>query len=250
MSELVTLSDVSVSRDGVTVLQNVSMHLGTGERLAIIGPNGAGKTTLLRTIIGLERAETGGVKLFGTECAEEKRFRLFRPRIGFLFQDSDDQLFSPTVIEDVAFGPLNTGCTEDEARARAHEALAGLGIAHLAERFSHKLSGGEKRLVCLAGLFAMKPDILLLDEPTNGVDAANGARLRIALEGFAGAMILVSHDSVFTTDLASRAMILRGGRLEEAEIHAHPHTHSHRHVHARLDANDEMVENSDHSHPD
>ena len=135
------------------------------------------------------------------------------------------------MIEDVAFGPLNTGCSESEARQRAEEALAGLGIRHLAERISHKLSGGEKRLVCLAGLFAMRPDVLLLDEPTNGVDADNGQRLRTALESFTGAMVLVSHDAAFVAELAHRAMILEDGMLRGAEIHSHPHTHSHPHVH-------------------
>lgn len=231
MSELLALNDVAVSRDGTTVLREVSLRLDAGERLAIVGPNGAGKTTLLRTIVGLERADAGSVRLFGVDCAEEKQFRTMRPRIGFLFQDSDDQLFCPTVIEDVAFGPLNMGFGEAEATARAQQALDDLGIGHLAHRISHKLSGGEKRLVCLAGLFAMQPDVLLLDEPTNGVDAANGQRLRAALNDFNGAMVLVSHDSAFVAELANRAMMLEGGRLSVAQIHDHPHVHTHRHIH-------------------
>ncbi|WP_346914150.1 ABC transporter ATP-binding protein [uncultured Roseibium sp.] len=231
MSALLSLTDVTVSRDGKPVLGSLSLELSPGERLAIVGPNGAGKTTLLRTIVGLERADEGTVHLFGTECATEKQFRVQRPKIGFLFQDSDDQLFCPTVIEDVAFGPLNIGCSEAEATDRALEVLEGLGIAHLADRVSHKLSGGEKRLVCLAGLFAMRPDVLLLDEPTNGVDDENGRRLRAALNGFAGAMILVSHDSAFVAGLATRAMILKGGSLAPAEIHNHAHVHTHPHVH-------------------
>ena len=233
MNALVSLSDVTVHRDGKTVLDRVSMSLMPGERLAIVGPNGAGKTTLLRTIVGLEPAQAGEVILFGSPCATEKDFRAARPRIGFLFQDSDDQLFSPSVIEDVSFGPLNIGCTADDAETRARTALSDLGIPHLADRISHKLSGGEKRLVCLAGLLAMQPDVLLLDEPTNGVDANNGALLRAALDRFAGAMVLVSHDSSFIAERASRAMVLENGRLEPAEIHAHAHTHTHPHVHAR-----------------
>jgi cobalt/nickel transport system ATP-binding protein len=236
MTELIALTDVTVSRDETPILRQASLSLNAGERLAIVGSNGAGKTTLLRTIVGLEQAEAGTVRLFGNDCREEKQFRAARPRIGFLFQDSDDQLFSPVVIEDVAFGPINTGCSETEATARAMEALEGLGIAHLANRISHKLSGGEKRLVCLAGLFAMKPDILLLDEPTNGVDAANGRLLQTALDRFEGAMVLVSHDSAFIADRATRAMILSDGRLEPAAIHSHPHMHAHPHVHPRADA--------------
>jgi cobalt/nickel transport system ATP-binding protein len=232
MTKLIELSSLSVGRAGRPVLSNVSLELAAGERLALVGPNGAGKTTLLRTILGLEPSGGGSIRLFGEECRTEKQFARLRPRIGFLFQDSDDQLFCPTVIEDVAFGPLNLGHRPAAARAMAEAALASLGIADLAGRISHRLSGGEKRLVCLAGLLAMEPDMLMLDEPTNGVDAENGGRLREALRSFPGAMILVSHDAEFVADLATRAMIIRDGRLLPAEIHDHAHTHRHRHIHA------------------
>ena len=234
MSALLALEDVTVARDGAPVLNRVNLALGAGERLAIVGPNGAGKTTLLRTLVGLERTTEGQVRLFGNACRSEAEFRTERPRIGFLFQDSDDQLFCPTVIEDVAFGPLNLGCTQAEAFRRAEEVLAALGISALASRISHRLSGGEKRLVCLAGLLAMKPDVLLLDEPTNGVDAENGRRLRAALRAFPGAMLLVSHDDGFIAELATRAMVIENGALLPAAIHTHPHshTHAHRHIHA------------------
>lgn len=231
MIPLLALEEVSLSRDGRPVLQAASLRLASRERLAIVGPNGAGKTTLLRCLIGLERPDAGRVVLFGTPCQSEAAFRRARPRIGFLFQDSDDQLFCPSVIEDVAFGPLNQGLGAAAARARAGEVLEELGLSHLAERFTHRLSGGEKRLVCLAGLLAMRPEVLLLDEPTNGVDAENGARLRAALAGFGGAMILVSHDEGFVAELASRAMLLHEGRLLAAEIHTHPHFHAHPHIH-------------------
>ena len=229
----VRLDGLCFSRGSGVVLDGIDLTLGAGERLAIVGPNGAGKTTLLRLIAGLEKPQAGEVVLFGAACRREADFRKVRPRIGFLFQESDDQLFCPSVIEDVSFGPLNTGASADEARARAEETLAGLGIAHLAERFTHRLSGGEKRLVCLAGLIAMRPDVLLLDEPTNGVDTENGARLRAALMDFTGAMILVSHDEGFVADIATRAALLSRGRLVEAEIHNHPHVHSHPHFHPR-----------------
>jgi cobalt/nickel transport system ATP-binding protein len=231
VSEQIRLRDVWVARDGKAVLQGVDLALGETERLAIVGPNGAGKTTILRTIVGLETPQSGDVILFGSICRREKDFRGQRPRLGFLFQDSDDQLFCPSVVEDVAFGPLNTGASQAGARKIAMETLEALGIDHLAERFTHRLSGGEKRLVCLAGLLAMRPDVLLLDEPTNGVDAENGARLRAALQAFTGAMILVSHDDMFVSDLATRAMLLSNGRLSDARIHDHPHVHHHRHIH-------------------
>ncbi|WP_321499961.1 ABC transporter ATP-binding protein [Breoghania sp.] len=232
MSDLLHLDGICVRRDGQSVLEDINLRLGLGERLAIVGPNGAGKTTLLRTLVGLERTASGTIHLFGETCGTERQFRLHRPRIGFLFQDSDDQLFCPSVIEDVAFGPLNMGLCPAEAEKTARIALDGLGIAHLAERISHRLSGGEKRLVCLAGLMAMKPRVLLLDEPTNGIDAANETRLRDALAAYDGAMILVSHDTTLIADLATRAMVLEAGRLLPATLHSHAHTHVHAHVHA------------------
>lgn len=231
MTAALDLRSVTLTRGGAPVLLEATLTLGATERLAIVGANGAGKTTLLRTIIGLERPAEGEVRLFGARCAEERAFRAARSRIGFLFQDSDDQLFCPTVIEDVSFGPLNTGCSQAEAALRGQAALDELGIGHLGKRISHRLSGGEKRLVCLAGLLAMRPDVLLLDEPTNGVDAGNGQRLRAALRAFPGAMLLVSHDDAFVAELATRAMVIRDHRLLPAEIHAHPHTHSHAHIH-------------------
>ena len=233
MTDPIRLTDLTVIRDDRPVLAGAALTLGPSARLAILGANGAGKTTLLRSLIGLERPAAGTVTLFGTPCATEAAFRKQRPRIGFLFQDSDDQLFCPTVAEDVAFGPLNAGMRPVEARARAMETLTALGLDHLATRFPHRLSGGEKRLVCLAGLLAMRPEVLLLDEPTNGVDAANGARLRQALAAFTGAMILVSHDDGFIADLATEALVLMDGRLHKADIHAHPHHHMHAHIHAR-----------------
>ncbi len=233
MIPLISLTGLTVARAGVPVLREAALQLFPRDRLAIVGPNGAGKTTLLRTIVGLEPVAAGRLVLFGQPCTTERDFRPLRPRIGFLFQDSDDQLFCPTVLEDVCFGPLNCGLSPAEAEARARETLDALGIGHLEGRVTHRLSGGEKRLVCLAGLLAMRPEVLLLDEPTNGVDAANGARLRAALAAFEGAMILVSHDEGFVAEIATRAMLIAGGRLSEAEIHVHPHMHVHPHLHPK-----------------
>jgi cobalt/nickel transport system ATP-binding protein len=225
----ILLAGVSGVRDGAAVLHDVSLAIAAGERLAIVGANGAGKSTLLRTIVGLQRVEAGTIHLFGTDCREERQFRTFRPRIGFLFQNSDDQIFCPTVIEDVAFGPLNTGCSQAEAMEQAGQALARLGIGHLADRAAHRLSGGEKRLVCLAGLMAMRPEVLLLDEPTNGVDAANLERLHELVHDFAGAIVLASHHDAFIAAHATRAVYLRDGRLGPAEVHAHAIVHPHVH---------------------
>ncbi|SIS84636.1 energy-coupling factor ABC transporter ATP-binding protein [Phaeovulum vinaykumarii] len=231
MSGLIEIEALTLRRDGRDVLRGVELTLAAGERLAIVGANGSGKTTLLRCLVGLEPPQEGRVTLFGTPCRREAEFRAARPRIGFLFQDSDDQLICPSVIEDVAFGPLNLGARPEDARRRAEAALAQLDLTHLADRFTHRLSGGEKRLVCLAGLLAMRPDVLLLDEPTNGVDTENGRKLRAALMAFDGAMILVSHDDGFVAEIATRAAVLHDGRLHPAHVHTHPHLHSHPHIH-------------------
>lgn len=227
---VLAIDGLTVARDGRTVISGASLALAAGERLAIAGANGAGKSTLLRALIGLEPT-AGTIRAFGRDCRAESDFRVMRLRTGFLFQDSDDQLFNPTVIEDVAFAPLNRGVSRDEAFARATHALSELAIAHLAERPVDRLSGGEKRLACLAGLFVAEPDLLLLDEPTNGVDMAHAERLVAILSQWRGAMILVSHDTQFLARLASRVMLLDGGKLRPALVHHHAHVHAHAHVH-------------------
>lgn len=231
VTPLLSLADVTVERGGARVLSGVSLRLMPGDRLAIAGDNGVGKTTLLRAMIGLERVAGGTLHHFGRAAANETDFRAARPRIGFLFQDSDDQLFCPTVVEDVAFGPLNQGLSARAARARAVETLEGLGLGNLADRVTHRLSGGEKRLVCLAGLIAMRPEVLLLDEPTNGLDAANAERLLGVIGELSAAMIVVSHDLEFLSRIATRAATLRGGTLVEGVLHRHPHVHDHLHIH-------------------
>lgn len=232
---LIEIHDIVVHRGAGPVLDGVSLRLLAGERLAIAGTNGVGKSTLLRAVIGLERPQSGTVRLFDRATASEAEFRAARARIGFLFQDSDDQLFCPTVLEDVAFGPMNQGLDSRQAMAKARDTLERLGLGLLAERVCYRLSGGEKRLVCLAGLLAMEPDVLLLDEPTNGLDAANAARLTSILRSLESAMIIVSHDLDFLAELATRAAILRDGKLLKATVHRHPHAHDHVHIHATSD---------------
>ncbi len=138
----------------------------------------------------------------------------------------------PVLAVDLPSGlHADTGQPLGEHCVRADATLAELGIGHLAQRITHRLSGGEKRLVCLAGLLVMQPDLLLLDEPTNGVDTENGRRLRAALQAYPGAMLLVSHDAGFVAEFATRALAIEDGTLRPAEIHTHPHTHSHPHIH-------------------
>ena len=230
MTAVTELNRVSVTRGGRLVLDNLSLALEAGERLAIVGANGAGKSTLLRTIVGLESA-SGTVTVLGERCAREADFRRIRGRVAYLFQDPDDQLFCPTVIEDVIFGPLNLGMRRQDAISLGHALLRDLGLSHLAERLTHHLSGGEKRLVSLAAVLAMRPQVLLLDEPTNALDET---RLRVMLEILSrqsAAMIVVSHDLPILQRLTDRTAILRDGRLVPATLHRHPRWIDQVHLH-------------------
>lgn len=212
--QLLDLNNIHFSYPGLDpVLEGASMQLNAGERLSIVGPNGAGKSTLLKVIMGLLTPTRGTVKAFGKTCAEEADFHEMRRRVGFVFQDADDQLFCPTVAEDVAFGPLNLGKTKQEALAIVDSVLNRLGLMHLRERVTHKLSGGEKRLVTLATVLAMEPDVLILDEPTNALDPENYTRLAEILEGLDQAVLLVSHDPEFRERIAPEGYQLSERKL-------------------------------------
>jgi cobalt/nickel transport system ATP-binding protein len=195
------------------VLDGLDLRVHAGDRLAIAGPNGAGKSTLLRLLVGLARPQAGRVLAFGQERKGEADFREVRRRVGLVFQDPDDQLFCPTVLEDVAFGPLNLGHPPAAARAIAERTLDRLGLAGFAERITHKLSGGEKRLVSLATVLAMSPEVLLLDEPSNFLDEETTARLVAILNELDQALVVVSHDRHFRRKVAEIELQLADGRL-------------------------------------
>jgi cobalt/nickel transport system ATP-binding protein len=228
---LLELRGLAFGYPGRSVLAGADFVLRAGDRVALVGPNGAGKSTLLHLLVGLHRPQAGEVVAFGGVRRVESDFREVRARVGLLFQEADDQLFCPTVLEDVAFGPLNLGRGPAEARADAEQTLAVLGLAGFAERVTHRLSTGERRLVALATVLAMHPEVLLLDEPTSGLDEATEARMTEHLAGLSQAMVIVSHDRAFLGRLANRALLLSDGRLLEAALHTHPHTHTHSHLH-------------------
>lgn len=211
---ILVLQDICFAYPGQPpVLDGASLTLEPGQRLSLTGPNGSGKSTLLRITMGLQRPSAGTLSIFGAPRREETDFHEVRRRIGLVFQDPDDQLFCPTVAEDIAFGPLNLGRTRDEALAIVDRVLSDLDLLHLKDRITHKLSGGEKRLITLATVLAMEPEALLLDEPTNALDTKNEARLLEILKALPQAILLVSHDPAFRDALAPDRRDLQNGKL-------------------------------------
>jgi len=210
-----------------SLLEKINFRIDN-ERIGLIGPNGCGKTTLFQIIMGLLKAEEGEILLEGKNITSEKDFRLLRSRLGFLFQDSDDQLFSPTVLEDVAFGPLNLGATPDEARDLSIRTLEHLGLKGFEDRITHRLSGGEKKLVALATILSMQPKLLLLDEPSNNLDPATRERLINILRGLDQAHIIISHDLDFLASTCSHLYTIQDRQLircGQKQVHSHEHIH-------------------------
>lgn len=251
---LITLREIGFGYPSHPVLSGVNFTLHAGERVALLGENGAGKTTLLQLMVGLHKPASGTISAFGRERRHEQEFREVRARAGLLFQDADDQLFCPTVLEDVIFGPRNLGKSAAEAEAIARQVLASLGLSRYADRVTHKLSGGEKRMVSLATVLAMQPQVLLMDEPTNGLDEKAEQRLLQHLESLPQAMVFVSHDRNLVERLATRAVMIQDGTLLEGVMHSHPHVHTHSHLHihaAGLDAghdHDGTIPEHQHTH--
>jgi len=216
---MISLDKVSFAYGpGRPVLKHCSLSLRRGDRVGLIGPNGSGKTTLLALMVGLVRPTEGRIEAFGKPCAEEADFHEVRRRVGLLFQDADDQLFCPTVAEDVAFGPLNLGKPREEVRRIVADTLRRLHLEDYEDRVTHKLSGGEKRLVALATVLAMEPDVLLLDEPVAGLDEAATERVIEVLAELPQAMLIVAHDRSFLKRTTLRTLLLSSGGIEPMEL--------------------------------
>jgi len=199
--------------DGTPALRGISCRIVHGEAVAVVGANGAGKSTLLLHLNGLLLPRSGEVRIGELPVTAGTRAQVQRT-VGYVFQDADDQLFMPTVEEDVAFGPLNLGLSADEARARARSALDLVGAGHLAARAPYRLSGGEKRAVAIAGVMAMLPSILVFDEPSSGLDPAARRRLIALLRSFTHTRIVATHDLDLVLDLCTRVLVLHEGRIE------------------------------------
>jgi cobalt/nickel transport system ATP-binding protein len=192
-------------------LDGLDLHVEHGERVAVLGPNGAGKTTLVFHLNGLLNGE-GDLEVAGLDVTKPN-LREVRTRVGIVFQDPDDQLFMPTVREDVAFGPLNLGLSRGEALERVDEALEVVRMSHVAERAPHQLSMGERRRVAIATVLAMRPTLLVLDEPSANLDPRSRRELIEVLAGIGQTMLVVTHDLPFAAEVCERAVILSAGRL-------------------------------------
>ena len=198
--------------DGHEALRGVDLTVGDGERVAILGPNGAGKTTLVLALNGINTPTRGTVRVGGT-TVERSTLAEIRRRVGIVFQDPDDQLFMPTVRDDVAFGPANLGMRGAELAARTAEALDAVGMAHVADRAPHHLSFGERRRVALATVLAMRPDVLVLDEPSSNLDPSARRELAEIVLGLPVTILLVTHDLPYALQLCTRSVVLNGGRV-------------------------------------
>lgn len=194
------------------VLQNINLKIDSGESVGIIGANGVGKSTLLKILIGLLPEYEGNVKI-GEDTVSKKNLSAIRKRIGYVFQDSESQLFLPTVYEDVAFGPQNYGYAKEEVGKRVQEALEKVGISHLAERQIYRLSGGQKKLASIAAILALTPEIILFDEPTIALDPKNRRNLIQVVNELEGTKVIASHDLDMIWDTCDRAVLLSENRI-------------------------------------
>jgi cobalt/nickel transport system ATP-binding protein len=199
--------------DGNQALFGVNLTVGQGERVALLGPNGAGKTTLVMHMNGIHPAAHGEVRVAGqlVDASDKANLRSIRSKVGIVFQDPDDQLFMPTVGEDVAFGPYNMGLRGDELEKVVVEALELVGMTEFKDRPPHHLSFGQRRRVAVATVLAMKPEILVLDEPSSNLDPASRRELADILRSLAITIVMVTHDLPYALELCERAVILSGG---------------------------------------
>ncbi len=228
---IIKLTDVSFTYPGsAPVLDQLNLEFYKGQHVGLIGANGSGKTTLFHVIMGLQPVSAGAIEVLGRTVATEKDFIAVRQQIGLLFQDADDQLFSPTVLEDVAFGPLNLGKTKEEAMGIAQETLAYLGLSGFEDRITYKLSGGEKKLVSLATVLAMSPEVVLFDEPTTGLDERTKEKLVEVLSDINLSFMLISHELDFLEKMTDTIYAMEHGKLSaDKAVHLHRHVHAHHH---------------------
>lgn len=202
--------------NGYEALRGVSFEIRHGEKVALVGPNGAGKSTVVLHANGLLLPASGEVNI-GDVPVSRQTLPLIRQTVGLVFQNPDDQLFMPTVEEDVAFGPLNMKLPCEEVERRVVRSLEAVGALSLRHRASHQLSGGQKRSVAIATVLAMEPDILVLDEPTSGLDPAARLQVMELIRSFSHTCLIVTHDMAMVRELCPRTIVMEGGRVSKGE---------------------------------
>ena len=206
--------------DGTQALKNINIEIEKGEKVAIIGPNGAGKSTLFSHFNGLTEPTSGCVKIEGKPISFEKDELLkVRQKVGIVFQDPNDQLFAPTVKEDIAFGPMNLGLSYDEVEKRVEDALKMVGMENYGDKTPHHLSGGQQKRIAIAGIIAMKPELMILDEPTAGLDPDGVEKVlnimnQLNKEGMT--LIISSHDIDMISKYADKIFVLYNGEIIES----------------------------------
>jgi cobalt/nickel transport system ATP-binding protein len=256
------IQNVTYSYDDILALDDVSLTVSQGERIAVLGANGSGKSTFLRLLDGLYFADKGLITAFGEALTDESLRRedfafSFRQRVALVFQNPDVQLFNPTVFDEIAFGPLQLRWNKEEIRRRVGETMERYGIAHLKDRSPHRLSSGEKKRVALASVLILNPEVLLMDEPTAALDPGSRGQIIDLLSDHGNppkTVITATHDLDIIEDIADRCFVFQNGRLEATGtpeevladddllhrtnlIHAHRHRHpggefhSHSHIH-------------------
>jgi cobalt/nickel transport system ATP-binding protein len=210
---IVEFKDVAFSYpDGTEALKSVSFRITHGESVGLVGANGAGKSTLLLQMNGYMLPSAGVIRIGDLDVTRNTRQEI-RKKVGVVFQNPDDQLFMPTVFDDVAFGPLNLGMSAERVAERVESALETVGCSDLKDKPPHHLSGGQKRAVAIATVLAMEPDILVMDEPSSGLDPKSRRQLMALLHGFHHTKIIASHDLDFILEVCERCFVIRDGRI-------------------------------------
>lgn len=218
MAPILEVQNISyMYEDQTMALNDISLCINAGEKVAILGPNGAGKSTLLHLLAGLKNYEKGSIKIFGKE-AKKKNVTKIRTRLGILFQDPDDQIFMPRVWDDIAFGPINQGLNADEVHKKVKQAMEHLGLNGFENRVPHHLSYGEKKKVAVAGVLAMDPEILFLDEPTANLDMKARKELLSLIQNLNTTVILATHDIHAALSIVERVYILNKTIIAQGSI--------------------------------
>jgi cobalt/nickel transport system ATP-binding protein len=215
MAEVIRIQGLTFNYgNGTAALKDLNLSVESGETVVFIGPNGAGKTTLFLYILGLLHQVPHEVTVLGEPLKDAASVDEARRRVGLVFQNPDDQLFCTTVFDDVAFGPINQGLSPEEVNGRVSRALEAVGLSGYERRVPHHLSGGEKRRVGLAGIFAMTPEVMLLDEPTSSLDPRGRREVIRLLKDFPGTKLVATHDFELALEVATRVVLLHKGEIK------------------------------------